>query len=92
MTEDPTALALREALWLTIQLAWPPLLAMLAIGLIVSVLQAVTQVQEATLAFLPKLLVLAVVLLVTGPGMTLAMQGYAGQLYDRIVALGGQGR
>ena len=92
MTEDPTVLALREALWLALHLAWPPLLAMLGIGLIVSVFQAVTQIQEATLAFLPKVVVMAVVLLLTGPAMTLAMQGYAAQLFDRIVALGGPAR
>lgn len=92
MTEDPTALALREALWLTLQLGWPPLLAMLAIGLVVSVLQAVTQVQEATLAFLPKLVAMAVVLLLTAPAMVLAMQGYAALLFERMVALGGAAR
>ncbi|TCZ63645.1 flagellar biosynthetic protein FliQ [Roseicella aquatilis] len=92
MTEDPTAAAVREALWLALHLAAPPLLAMLAIGLVVSVLQAVTQIQEASLAFLPKLLVMAVVLLVLGPGMIVAMQGYAALLFDRIVALGGAPR
>ncbi len=92
MADDPTALALLEALWLAIHLAWPPLLAMLGIGLVVSVLQAVTQIQEATLAFLPKVIVMAVVLLLTGPAMTVAMQGYAAQLFERIVALGGQAR
>ena len=66
MTEDPTALALREALWLTLHLAWPPLLAMLAVGLVISVLQAVTQIQEATLAFLPKVVVMAVVVILIG--------------------------
>jgi flagellar biosynthetic protein FliQ len=92
MTEDPTALALREALWLTLQLASPPLLAMLAIGLVISVLQAVTQIQETSLAFLPKLVVMAVVLLLTGPAMTVALQGYTTQLFERMVALGGQAR
>ena len=92
MTENPTALALREALWLALHLAWAPLLAMLGIGLVVSVLQAVTQIQEATLAFLPKVMVMAVVLLLTGPAMTVAMQGYAAKLFERIVALGGQAR
>ncbi len=89
MESDPTALALREALWLTLQLAWPPLLAMLGVGLLISVLQAATQIQEATLAFLPKLVALAVVLLLLGPRMTGAMQGYAAQLFERIAAVGG---
>ncbi len=92
MTGDPTTLALREALWLALHLAWPPLLAMLGIGLVISILQAVTQIQEASLAFLPKVVVMAVVLVLTGPAMTLAMQGYAAQLFDRIVALGGPAR
>ena len=92
MADDPTALALREALWLALHLAWAPLLAMLAIGLVISVLQAVTQIQEATLAFLPKVIVMATVLLLTGPAMTVAMQGYAAQLFTRIVALGGTAR
>ena len=55
MADDPTALALREALWLALHLAWPSLLAMLAIGLVISVLQAVTQIQEQTLTFIPKI-------------------------------------
>ena len=88
MDGDPTALALREALWLALQLAWPPLLAMLGIGLLVSVLQAMTQIQEQTLAFLPKLAAMAVGLTLLAPRMTLAVQGYAGQLYERIVEIG----
>ena len=92
MEADPTALALREALWLALQLAWPPLLALLTVGLAVSVLQAVTQIQEATLSFLPKVLTLAAVLLLLGPGMTAAMQGYAAQLFARVVAVGGTAR
>jgi flagellar biosynthesis protein FliQ len=89
MLENPTALAVREALWMATQLAGPPLLAMLAIGLVVSIVQALTQVQEATLAFLPKLVAMAVVLLLLGPGMVGAMRGYAASLFDRIVAVGG---
>jgi flagellar biosynthesis protein FliQ len=88
MIEDPTTLAVREALWLMLQLAAPPLLAMLAIGLVISVVQALTQIQEATLAFLPKLAAMAGVLLLLGPAMGGAMRGYAGQLFDRIVAVG----
>ncbi|MCO6419908.1 flagellar biosynthetic protein FliQ [Siccirubricoccus sp. KC 17139] len=89
MIENPTALAVREAIWMALQLAGPPLLAMLAVGLVVSILQALTQVQEATLAFLPKLVALGVILLLLGPGMVGAMRAYAGGLFDRIVAIGG---
>jgi len=92
MTEDPTALAVREALLMTLQLAGPPLLVMLAIGLVVSILQALTQIQEATLAFLPKFAALAVVLLLFGPHMVGSMRGFAGQLFERVVAVGGTAR
>ena len=89
MDLDPTALAIRDALWLTVSLAGPSLVALLAIGLAVSVLQALTQVQEPSLVFLPKLCVLALVLLLLGPGMVGAMRAYAARLFDRVVAIGG---
>ena len=89
MQENPAALAAREALWLAMQLAGPPLLAMLAIGLAISVLQALTQIQEPTLAFLPKAVALAAVLLLLGPGMVGTLQHHAEMLFDRVVAVGG---
>ena len=87
--ENQTALAVREALWMSLQLAGPPLGAMLAVGLVVSIIQALTQIQEATLAFLPKLVVLGVVLMLLGPAMVGAMRGFAASLFDRMVAVGG---
>lgn len=89
MTEDPVGEAAREALWLVLQLGGPPLVAMLAIGLAVSVLQALTQVQEATLAFLPKVAALGLMLLLFGPSMTDLLRGFADTLFDRAVAIGG---
>ncbi|SDB54603.1 flagellar biosynthesis protein FliQ [Belnapia rosea] len=88
--DNQSALAVREALWMALQLAGPPLIAMLAVGLVISVFQALTQIQEATLAFLPKLVVLGVVLLLLGPSMVGSMRGYAASLFDRMVAVGGQ--
>ena len=87
--ENQTALAVREALWMALQLGGPPLGAMLAIGLVISLIQALTQIQESTLAFLPKLIVLGVVLMLLGPAMVGAMRGYAASLFDRVVAIGG---
>jgi flagellar biosynthetic protein FliQ len=88
--DNQSALAVREALWMALQLAGPPLIAMLAVGLVISVFQALTQIQEATLAFLPKLVVLGLVLLLLGPWMVGSMRGYAASLFDRMVAVGGQ--
>jgi flagellar biosynthetic protein FliQ len=89
MIEQPVTMAMREALWVTLQLAGPPLLVVLAIGLVVSLLQALTQIQEATLAFLPKLAAIGGLLLITGPFMTGLMQAWAGRLFDQVIAVGG---
>ena len=89
MPDNPTSHAIREALWLAVQLGGPPLLAMLAIGLVISLIQALTQIQEPTLAFLPKITVMAGALVLLGPHMVGIMQGYAAQLFDRLVLLGG---
>jgi flagellar biosynthetic protein FliQ len=59
----------QSALWAGLLVGMPVLLAALGVGLIVSLLQAVTQVQETTLSFLPKLLAVAAVLVLLGPWM-----------------------
>jgi len=86
---NEVALATREALWVATQLAAPPLIALLVIGLAISVLQALTQISEASLAFLPKLAALGVILLLLGPFMAGVLRGYAAGLFDMIVAVGG---
>ena len=78
-----------EALWLALRVAGLPLTAMLAVGLVVSVLQALTQVQEPTLAFLPKLVAMALVLLLSGPAIGGSMRAYDDALLGRIVSAGG---
>jgi flagellar biosynthetic protein FliQ len=89
MVEEALAQALRESLWVSLQVMGPPLVAMLAIGLIVSLVQALTQVQEATLAFLPKLIVCVLVMLLLGPFSLAAMRGFTESLFDRAVTIGG---
>ena len=88
-TEEALAQALRESLWVTMQVMGPPLLAVLVVGLVVSLLQALTQVQEATLAFLPKLVVCAALMMLLGPFTVNAMRGWTETLFDRAVMLGG---
>jgi flagellar biosynthetic protein FliQ len=89
MIEQPVAMAVREALWVSLQLAGPPLLLVLAIGLVVSLLQALTQVQEATLAFVPKLVAMCALLLLLGPFMVRVLQDWALRLFDQVIAVGG---
>lgn len=59
----------REALWIATLLAAPILLTALAVGLIIGIIQAATQIQEMTLSFIPKLLGVAVAIVVAGPWM-----------------------
>lgn len=89
MAEEAMAQALREALWVSMQVMGPPLVAVLVVGLAVSLVQALTQVQEATLAFLPKLVVCAGLMLLLGPFTLNAMRGWTETLFDRAVQIGG---
>ncbi|HMN80644.1 MAG TPA: flagellar biosynthesis protein FliQ [Burkholderiaceae bacterium] len=66
----------RQALEMMLIVAAPVLVVALAIGLLVSVLQAVTQINEATLSFLPKLLAVAVTLVLLGPWMLTLLTDY----------------
>lgn len=69
-----------EAIKTTIFLAGPMLLAALGIGLIVSILQAVTQINESTLTFIPKMVAVVLVLVVMAPWMLEVLQTYATQV------------
>jgi flagellar biosynthetic protein FliQ len=88
---NEVALAGREALWVSLQIGGPLLGLMLAAGLAIAVLQALTQVNEATLGFLPKVAVLAVALLLLGPFMAGVLRGYAGSVFDAVVQVGLKG-
>jgi flagellar biosynthetic protein FliQ len=78
-----------EAIVLGFKLAMPFLGASLAVGLLVSVFQAATQIQEMTLTFIPKIVVTFVVLLLAGPWMLDQISLYAEELYTSIPQLAG---
>lgn len=59
----------QEAMIVAVKLTAPVLLPSLAVGLIIAMFQAATQINEATLTFVPKIIVIAAVLMVMGPGM-----------------------
>lgn len=73
MTPDAATDLARQALWITITLVGPVLVVGAGAGLLVSILQAVTQIQEHTLAFLPKLAASIAVMLLLGPWMLRTM-------------------
>jgi flagellar biosynthetic protein FliQ len=82
--------ALQETMWLLAKIGGPLLIAALLTGLLVSLVQAVTQINEPTLVFLPKLVVLGATLLLLGPFITDQLNAFALLLMDRLVAAGGQ--
>ncbi len=81
MTEDIVLSLGRDAIWTTVALSAPLLFAALVVGLIVSIFQAVTQINEATLTFIPKMLAIVVVLVVMAPWMTQMITSYTTELF-----------
>ncbi len=81
MTPDSlTELAIglgREAIWMSLLIASPMLLAGMVIGLVIGLLQAVTQIQEQTVAFVPKITIMVLVLSFTLPWLLGQMVQYA---------------
>lgn len=69
MSPDQSISLMSQLLWKAVLLSAPLLLTVLAVGLLVSVLQVVTQIQEMSLTFIPKLLAAVAVLVVGGPWM-----------------------
>ena len=75
----------RTAIWVTIKIAAPVMLTGLAVGFVVSLFQALTQIQEQTLAFIPKILSIFVVLLLTLPFMADSLNSFMMTLSEWIV-------
>ncbi|OAI40701.1 EscS/YscS/HrcS family type III secretion system export apparatus protein [bacterium SCGC AG-212-C10] len=78
----------REALWTSFLVGAPILGVTLVIGVVISIIQAVTQVNETTLSFVPKLLGVFVAMLILGPWMMETMLGYSGGLFANMASYG----
>ena len=87
MTPESVLTIAKAAVEVTVLLAAPPLIAALAMGLLVSIFQAATQINEMTLSFIPKLLTIFVVLVVGGPWMLSLMLDYVRNLFNAIPSL-----
>jgi flagellar biosynthesis protein FliQ len=79
----------QRALEITLMLSAPLLLTALVVGLLVGVIQAATQINEMTLSFIPKLIAMAVALVVAGPWMLKLMISYTRELFESIPGLVG---
>ncbi len=76
-----------EGLWLIVKIAGPILIASVIIGLIVAIFQAATQIHEQTLTFVPKLMVIAFIFLVSGSWMMRTMIEFIENLFITISGL-----
>ena len=88
MTPEQVIDLVREALWLMIRIGGPRMLTALVVGLVVSLVQALTQIQEMTLSFVPKVVAMSVALILTLPFMFGELRAFTEQLFDRIVTVG----
>ena len=89
MTPDTVVAIVRQALEVSMLAAGPLLLASLVTGLLVSIFQAATQINEMTLSFIPKLVIMFVVLVVTGPWTLQLLVDYVVRLIGSIPTLVG---
>jgi flagellar biosynthetic protein FliQ len=87
MTPTTVIAIARHAIEILLMISAPLFIAALATGLIISIFQAATQINESTLSFVPKLIVIILTLLVTGPWMLTVLTDYIRELYESIPAL-----
>lgn len=87
MTPEGVLTLGRDALQLTLVISAPLLLVALAVGLLVSIFQAATQINESTLSFIPKLVAVFVTLVLAGSWMLTQLTDYTRQLFTNLPAL-----
>ena len=84
MTQEMIITIAQQAVMMMVMLAAPLLVVSLVVGLLVSIFQAVTQINEMTLTFVPKVIGIFVVLIVLGPWMLQMLLGYTATTFTRI--------
>ncbi|MBI4995851.1 MAG: flagellar biosynthesis protein FliQ [Rhodocyclales bacterium] len=77
----------RQAMEVALMVSAPLFIAALATGLIISIFQAATQINETTLSFVPKLIAIFVTLILAGPWMITVMTDYIRRLYEAIPSM-----
>ncbi|ASD62577.1 flagellar biosynthesis protein FliQ [Bdellovibrio bacteriovorus] len=87
MTDELVIRLGQDALRTTAMLAAPLLISTLVVGLAVSIFQALTQINEATLTFIPKMIVVAAVFILAGPWMMDVMSSYTVNLFENIAVM-----
>jgi flagellar biosynthesis protein FliQ len=78
----------QQGLWLILELSLIPLLSSLIVGLIISLFQALTQIQEQTLTFVPKVIVTALIIIWRFPSMIESMKSFTATVFEVILRVG----
>lgn len=89
MTPESVLTLGRQAVELTLMISAPLLVTALAIGLVISIFQAATQINEMTLSFIPKLIGMFIVLIIAGPWMVEMLVDYIQRLFNGIPGMVG---
>ncbi len=76
----------RESIWVLLKIAGPIMLTSLVVGLLISLFQALTQIQEVTLTFVPKLIAIFAVMLIFLPFMIETLKVFTEHLAERIIS------
>lgn len=87
MTVSQIMQVMQAALLASMKIAAPVLIISMLVGLVISILQAATQIHEQTLTFVPKLITIAVVLLLLGPWMLETLDDFTKYIFQMIVKL-----
>ncbi len=77
----------REGIWVLIIVSAPLMITALVVGLAVSLVQALTQIQEMTLTFVPKILAMLIVMMMVLPFMMQSLEDYTQELFTRIAEI-----
>ncbi|MDX2308845.1 MAG: flagellar biosynthesis protein FliQ [Hyphomicrobium sp.] len=88
MNEADAKELLQQAIWISLIVSAPVVIAVMAVGIVISVLQALTQIQEVTLTFVPKIVVALVMLVVASPFMGAQVGTFAEEVLRRIESVG----
>ncbi len=87
MTNGEVSDLMYQFFLLAVRLCGPVLIISMLVGILISILQAATQIHEQTLTFVPKLIVIAVILVFTGTGMLVILQDFFTDLMNMVMGL-----
>ncbi len=88
MSEQELIDLTRESIWLTIQISWPVMLVALVVGVAIGLLQALTQIQEMTLTFVPKILAILAITFFFMPAMFVLLRNFMLRIAELIISSG----